>query len=54
MTSTGPLHADEAAKAQIAALISYAEGSGQTLLAALLSQAADALDERIVTSGSNR
>ena len=45
MTKAAPTSADQHAKAQLNELIAYAEQSDQTLLAALLSEAADVLND---------
>ena len=48
MTDTGPTKADLEAKQQLDALLVYADATGQTLLAALLSEASDVHARRLL------
>lgn len=47
MTKAEPTPEDRHAKSQLNELIAYADRTGQTLLAAMLSEAADVLNENL-------
>lgn len=50
VTDTGPTNADLEAKKQLDALLVYADATGQTLLAALLSEANDVQSRRLLVA----